>query len=307
MEFEIKIMQEAGKIEIANSDELEEKLADYMEQYKDAEFTEESKGIAKKISASLKKRLKAVDDRRKLVKSAWMQPYYDFEVKVNRLKGLIEEPIQLIDSQVAVFEEKRKQEKREKITLIYNQAVGDLAEWIPLEKVYNPKWENATAAEKSIREEIEKAVETVENGITAINGMQSAAVGEALDIFKDTLDLSRAIAHINQYEKNKADVLAREQKCLQEEEERRHRQELERIREEERKRIREEEHLKEAARKETMENLKVVDEYDNSDFSFHQKIDVVKAVYSIAATAEQLEQLEMYMDSVGIFYEKKNM
>ena len=83
-----------------------------------------------------------------------MAPWDAFEPKAKDLINLFDEPITLIDGQIKAFEEGRIAQKKALIEAIYTELVGDLADIIPLERIYNPKWENATTKEKAIREEV---------------------------------------------------------------------------------------------------------------------------------------------------------
>ena len=157
-ELSLNIQQNSGCIEL-NFEEIEERLDKKLAEYKGAVFTEETKDIAKAELASLRKFKKEFEDARKNVKKEWMKPYDDFEQKMKILTGKIDQPIHLIDSQVKDFEKKRKEEKRLRIKEIYADLIGDMKEYLSLEKIYDPKWENATTTEKSIKEAINMVVD----------------------------------------------------------------------------------------------------------------------------------------------------
>ena len=86
-----------------------------------------------------------------------------------------------------------------------------MKEYLSLEKIYDPKWENATTTEKSIKEAINKAVDKVKTDVDVICGMRSESVGKALEKYKDTLNLQECIQYINKYEEQKAEILRREE------------------------------------------------------------------------------------------------
>ena len=159
-----------------------------------------------------------------------MAPWDTFEPKVKELINLFDEPITLIDGQVKAFEEDRIAQKKALIEAIYTELVGDLADIIPLERIYNPKWENATTKEKAIREEVLAQATAARIALDTIRGMRSDAESKALDVYKQTLSLPEAISCINAYEAQKAEILRKEQERQREEE-------LERIRREEREKL----------------------------------------------------------------------
>ena len=178
-ELILNVKQNPGVIEL-NFDEIEAALDKKLEEYKGAVFTEESKTFAKKEVANLRKFKAKFEDARKSVKREWMKPYDDFEKRMKQLTAKIDEPINLINSQIAEFEQKRKAERQEEIRKIYQELIGDMAEYCELGRIYDPKWENATTTLKSIRESISSSVESTRTAVAKISGMQSEAVEKAL-------------------------------------------------------------------------------------------------------------------------------
>lgn len=282
-------------------------LKNRLEEYQGAVFTEDSKNVAKKVVANLRKEKKAFADRVREVKVEYMAPFTQFEAQAKELIGMYDEPINFINSQVEDFEQKRHAEKQELIQAIYAECIGDMREYLPLEKIYNAKWENVTCRQKEIYEEIVNAVTSVRTSVQTIQGMRSEAEEAALNRFKQDLSLSNAIAYINNYEQQKAAILAKEQ-------ERQRREEEERIRREERERIEAERRAQEekeaALRKAEEEKIAAVEVAKEE--AAQEVIDSLISnaegetslyEYRMALTADQKEKLEMYLDSVGVEWE----
>ena len=171
-DLQVVVKQQAGVIEW-NYEELKAALQERMDLYKDAVVTEEGKNLAKKEVAALRNMKKAIDEKRKDVKKQCLEPYDEFNAKVMALMTIIDEPISLIDSQVKAFDEKRREQRRFAIREIYGEVVGDMAEYLSLERIYNSKWENATTSIKSIREDMEKIAADTKAAVLAISSMQS--------------------------------------------------------------------------------------------------------------------------------------
>lgn len=301
-EIKLLVEQNVGKIEF-NYEETKAFLQEKMSEYEGAVFTDETMDIAKRERASLRKLKTQMDDERKKVKNAWMAPYKQFETQVKELLDLVDKPVEAIDKQVKEYEEKKKQEKLETCKKIYSEEIGDMTEILPFERIFDSKWLNATTTLKSIREDIQNIVSNTRTQIDTIKMMNSDAVEKALDIYRDTLDMTKAVAHINQYEATKREVEERERKRREAEEQRKLEAERERIREEERARIRQEEELKQAAKKEAVEELKEVSpEVKESNVILSKSITVL---YAITGTKEELEELELTMTSLGICFERK--
>ena len=110
-ELQVKVNQKLGVIDF-NYEEMKQELSEKMEQYNDIVVTADTKTVAKKDVAELRKLKKELNDRRIKVKKEYDKPYDEFKSKVDELTGLIDEPIELIDKQVKEFEEKEKEEKK---------------------------------------------------------------------------------------------------------------------------------------------------------------------------------------------------
>lgn len=290
------ITQESAKIS-CNFEQVEKAIKDTLAEYKGAVFTEESKTYAKKHVAGLRAQKKALQDNLREEKKKYMEPWENFEVQAKKLISLYDEPIGLINGQVQAFEEKRIAEKKELIGRIYAEIVPDwLAEYIPLERMYNPKWENATTKEKEIRREITELLKKTARDIETVKNMESDAVPRALSIYRTGLDLTEAVSYIHTYERQKQEILTKEQ-------ERKKKEEEERIRREERERMLSEQKAEEEKNaaveqakwegaQETIESL-IPDTLDGTDLY----------EYRISLSADAKVKLEMYMDSVGIEWE----
>lgn len=309
-ELQLIVNQKPGIIE-SNFEEIRKALADEMALRKKEVFTEDQKPLARSEVASLRKLKTVIDDKRKEVKKQCMAPYEEFDAKASELKSLIDEPIDLINKQIEEMEEKRKIERREKIQSLYDSLIGDVAEYIPLNKIYNVKWENVSVTVTTIKKELTEIINSTRIAVTTLNSMTSDAVPEAIKRYKSNLDLAGAISYINQYEAQKAEIMRREEEKRRQEEEQRRQQEEERIRRQERERIAEEERIRreerEKAEKEVVQEVSqgfFAKEADD-DLPFEQS-STVTAFYKVIATPEELEQVEMAFNSIGIFFERRD-
>lgn len=309
-ELQIVVQQVPGTIEM-NFSEVKDALAEKMSLYKDAKFSEEYKVQAKKEVAALRKIRKAIDDKRKEVKEQCMIPYKEFEEKAKELILLIDEPICLIDKQIKVMEERRIAERKVKIEEIYAEFVGDMSEYLSLERIYNKKWENASTTLTSVKKEIEETISSARTSVFAIKTMVSDAVPEALRRYKNDLNLSAALTYINQYEAQKSEILRKEEEQRKKEEEEKRKREEEHIREQERSRIEEENRIRKEEREEVEKELikeaagGFFSEDADDDLPFEQP-NTITAFYKVVATQEELEQVEMAFNSVGILFERRN-
>lgn len=297
------ITQESAKI-TCNFEQVKQAIQSVLDEYKGAVFTEDSKVYAKKHVASLRAQKKSLQDNLREEKKKYMKPWDEFEQEAKRLINMYDEPIDLINGQVQAFEEKRIAEKKQLIEQIYHDTIAeDLKQYIPLQRIYNAKWENATCKQKEIQMEMDALASRTANDIRMISSMDSDAVEKALSIYQSSLDVSEAISYINNYERQKQEILAKEQERKRQEEE-------ERIRREEREKIIIEQRAQEAAKQAEIDKQEAVEQareeaaqevYD----SLIPEADGESTLYEyrISLTDDAKNKLEMYMDSVGIEWE----
>lgn len=212
-EIRVNVEQKNGVIGF-NFEEIKEKLNSELEIYKNMIFTEDSKTEAKKTIASLRKLKKSVNDKKLEVKKSFMIPYTNFEAQVKELDNLIDEPINFINNQVEEFERKRVEEKKALISEIYTEIMVEHEEasgYLPLQRIYDSKWENATTTKKAITETITERVDHVEKDLGIIRSMESEFEDKGIEKYKATLELSDAIEAMNQYQKQKEEILRRQE------------------------------------------------------------------------------------------------
>lgn len=296
-ELSVVIKQKNGVIDFSNFEELKKQLSGYLEEYKSMSFTEERKAEAKSAMVDLRKLKKAVNDRKIEVKKQCMQPYDEFEVKTKELLTLIDEPILLIDSQVQAFEKKRIAERKQIIQEIYVEKSGDLAEYATLSSVYSDKWENSSTSKKKIEEELEQAFLGVRMDVESLKLMRvnQDIVQYALEQYKKGNTAVESMKKANEF----AELTERMEKAEAERKEREAKEMEARIRKEE----------------EAVAVAKAVAEVQEPEKPFHLEMETgfdlpfvtpsTKAVkYRMVATESEISDLEMYMNSVGIGFER---
>lgn len=205
MELKIYSPYEDGFLkEIAfNHEEIKKELALRLEKYKGLTYSDKEIKIAKSDKAKLKKFKDALDEKRKEIKRQCLEPYEKFEIKMNEIFGLIDEPIAEIDKQVKAFEEKKKQEKRQIIEGVYSENIGDLKEILPIKKLWNDKWLNVTYKLSVITKEILTAIENTKKDLDVIESLGTEFELQIKDKYMQTLDLSAALAEKARLEQQK--------------------------------------------------------------------------------------------------------
>jgi hypothetical protein len=298
-ELQITISQQLGVI-TTNFDDVKGALLDQMDIYKELDVTESNKPERKKDISSLRKMVKAVNDKRIEVKKECLKPYEVFEKQANELVDIINEPIKLLDNQVKEFEDKQRAEKIKLINDAFNDLVGDLIDYISIEKIYDSKWENVATSLKSIKDEMSARLDLIRSAVMAIKAMQSDKTEEALNRYYDNLDLASAISFINRYEQQKKEI---EQRMIEQQNKEREaalERERERIRREEREAIAKEEIIRAEAEAKVKKDQEEKERAEREAMSAKETSGTSEMVtYKIIATPEEFEMIEMYLNSIG--------
>lgn len=206
--LQVRANYQLGSIE-ENLEEVEKSIRAYCDQYKGMVVTEEDIPETKKILAEIRKEKDALDTQRKDIKKAWSKPYDAFEKKVKVLLGIYDETIVEINVQLKEYEEKRKAFKKEKIQKFYAELVPEeLKEYLPLERIYNAKWGNATYTEEQIREDICQELDIVNINLSSIKGLQSKWEEDALLVLRKGGTLPEAIRKIKEMDEQEATIKA---------------------------------------------------------------------------------------------------
>ena len=181
-EFSVQIKQPV--IISGNFEEMQLELQNMMQAYSGLEVTESNLPERKKDIATLRKIKSAIEDKRKSAKKDYEKPFKAFEAECKKLTGIIDKEIDRINADMDVYEQKRKADKKILISQLYAQNIGEYADYIPLESVYRPQWENKTYTEIAIINDIQEAVLTVKNALRTIDTMCAPWQEECKAVYK---------------------------------------------------------------------------------------------------------------------------
>ncbi|MEZ3425419.1 MAG: DUF1351 domain-containing protein [Lachnospiraceae bacterium] len=221
----VKITSSIGTIQ-DNLDMVEASIREKVEEYKKTVVTEDTIKDNKQFLAYIRKEKQSLDNERKSIKKAWMVPYEDFEKRVKNIISLYDEPVDAINMQLEEYDRKRREEKRVEIENIYNAVKGDMEEWLPFDRIYNPKWENATYSNKKIRSDMEALFGSIKVSVSTIKSASSEFEEEGLAVLKKTGDLQAAFEEMNTRKRIKEEIAAKEERKCQEERQKNKEQEI---------------------------------------------------------------------------------
>lgn len=184
----------------SNLKDVEVQLKEKLSVYKGVVVTEDTVTQSKKDVAEIRKIKTSIDDARKAVKKEWMAPYEAWEEQCKKLQDLCDEPIKEINDQVKIFEDQKKADKRKLVEEIYNNCIGEFADYLPLEAIFNEKWLNASTKQKDIEYDINEKTTRVRSELDSIKALGSEIESELLNVYKNNgNNLSAAIQRNTQY------------------------------------------------------------------------------------------------------------
>ena len=134
---------------------------------------------------------------------------------------LIKEQISIIDGQVKEYENSVKEEKKARLQDVYTEAIGELAEVLPFERVFEAQYLNVSFKESKASTEIQEKIQRVKSDLAAIDALDSKYKLNAKDVYVRTLDMSQAMAENARLIKFEEQMEADRKRKAEEEEHRR--------------------------------------------------------------------------------------
>lgn len=173
-----------------NYEELKAELTEKVAFYETLVYTDDQVKDAKADRATLNKLKKTLNDERIRREKEYMQPFNEFKAQVNEIIGIIDKHIAVIDKQVKEFEDQKKANKQNAIEELF--ATIGFQNFVTLEKIWDPKWLNASVSMKSIEEQMRSRMYQIGDDVLTLHNLPEFGF-EATEVYKQTLDINKAI------------------------------------------------------------------------------------------------------------------
>ena len=299
--LDVIITERPGLYSIDNFEELKEALQEYTRQYLEAQFDcsdDESRKVAKGICADLRKMKDTIESRRKEIKKSCLEPYTILETKCKELTSLIDKATIGIDTQLKEYEAQRRAQKKERIKEIFDDVAGeDLKEYVSMDEFFDDKWLNAKVSASSIRESIEFHIAALRDQLEAIRQMPDDVQQAVIPVWKTTKDMTAIAKKVTEFNEQKERIL---------EAERKRREEAEREKAEQviRNEIMQEQKIEELQQK----AVDLDDGYmEIPDFGDVPANDLKTVWFRITGNPEELDSIRVYLTSLGVPFEEKEV
>ena len=181
-----------------NFEELKAELTEKVQIYSTIAYTDDKIKEAKADRANLNKLKKAINDERIRREREYMAPFNTFKAQVDEILAIIDEPIRIIDAQVKESERKAKEAKEKGICEYLSQV--ELPYGIEAEKLWNPKWLNASVSHAAIASEINTRAAQIREDVKTLEELQEYQ-DYAIQCYKETLDLRQALGEAKRQKK----------------------------------------------------------------------------------------------------------
>lgn len=180
---------------IENLEALKAELAPRLEKYNSLVVTEDGIKAAKNDKAALNKLRKAIEERRIDAKKQVLSYYEPLEAQCKEIVALIDAPIQAIDRQVKVFEDKEKEQKYNELLAYFNE-INDF-DYVEFKDVLPSNWTNKTETIIKVKASITGKLGQIRKDYDEIFDMYGTSPlwTAILNKFKETLEKSPVLVY----------------------------------------------------------------------------------------------------------------
>lgn len=209
MELRVNEVAIPEEIKVLNFEELKAELKDKAEYYGSLLYTDEQIKDAKADRAMLNKFKNTANSERIRKEKEYMNPFNQFKSQINELIAIVDKPIAVIDERIAAYNDEQKAQKKKAIEELF--AGMGFQSFVTLEKIWDPKWLNASTSMKSIEEQMRARMYQIGDDVYTLSQLPEFGF-EATEVFKQTLDINKAISEakrMSEIVKAKADAEAK--------------------------------------------------------------------------------------------------
>lgn len=176
-------------------DGLKAELGRRLQAYDVIACTDENIKLVKADRMELNKAKKVIEDARRAYKSKCLEPYEALEPRIKELTDMIDRQRTVIDDAVKEYEARQNEEKEREIRRYYDRKASELGEYADAlwEKLFDPKWANASTARSKYEEAVIDAVNSAKRDMGTIRATGSPFTKTLLGEYVRTLSLEAAL------------------------------------------------------------------------------------------------------------------
>ena len=175
-----------------NNAELMAGVKEELKKYQEIKYDDSNITDAKTAKANLNNFSKSLNQARLTIEKEYKKPIDDFKTQVNEVINEVDSVSAQIGEVVNEYDRKCKEKKQAEIQSIYETYFGALMSYIPLEKIQDSRWLNATYKTSQIVKEMRDLAEKINKDLQVIDGLANAATIRVF--YLRELDLTNALA-----------------------------------------------------------------------------------------------------------------
>lgn len=215
-----------------NAKVIKEKVKEILPNY-NAEFYDESNiDKAKSDKAMLNKTSKLLNEERIRIEKEFMKPFEEFKSEVSETCNLIKQASAEIDVIVKDVENKAKEQRKNKISQIFDENVNELKDVLTLEKIFDEKWLNKGSFKEDgsfkLEEELINKINTIRNDLITIGELNSKYEIELKNDYLNHFQLGEVIRKNNELIQRE-EILKKQQEESKKELEQQHEEKVEKM------------------------------------------------------------------------------
>jgi hypothetical protein len=184
-----------------NAEKIKAELVEGLKKYQGLVYTDENIAEAKKDMAELNKIKTDIDNQRKDVKKLIMKPYDEFEPTAKELIELIQSTRDTIEQQVSVYEQKRKEAKKQQIKDFYYKEINH--DVLTFERLFNDKYLNVVESISKIKLDMFDKLNNYNKELEILKSLNSEVEEKMINNYNFSLNLGDAMLIHTNYESTK--------------------------------------------------------------------------------------------------------
>ena len=215
-----------------NAKAIKEKVKKILPNYSSEFYDENNIDKAKSDKAMLNKTSKLLNEERIRIEKEFMKPFEEFKSEVSETCNLIKQASAEIDVIVKDVENKAKEQRKNKISQIFDENVNELKDVLTLEKIFDEKWLNKGSFKEDgsfkLEEELINKINTIRNDLITIGELNSKYEIELKNDYLKHFQLGEVIRKNNELIQRE-EILKKQQEESKKELEQQHEEKVEKM------------------------------------------------------------------------------
>lgn len=176
-----------------NYEEIKQYAIEKAEEYKSIAYTDSDAAAMKKDRADINRFINALDAERKNKKQEYMAPYMVFEKQVKDALLPLREAADVIAQGLNEIEQQYRNEKLEKMQVLYQKYAGDLQDLVPFPKTVREEYYKRAFTDKKLEQAYIDLFDKIREDLAALEELPERFCNKAALKYVESFNLSEAL------------------------------------------------------------------------------------------------------------------